>query len=172
MARSNRVRTFSARSRPRAATNWARSVASEEFVLAPSSKVLALTTELSNPGINETILRTHVELYVKPTSTALTFINGAFGGIVVNDLAVGVGVGSIPSPGAQATDDGWFVHQPFAAFGADTNDGSAAYTRYQIDSKAMRRVEEGFQIVWVIENTNILNTLNWVLNVSILTKLT
>ena len=111
MANRSRARVNTVVRAPRASTNWARSVSEEWFLLAANSKVLALTTVLSNPGIGETVRRTRIVFGVNTDQGALfEDWNGALGGVVVNDLAVGVGVGSIPSPGAEASDDGWFVH--------------------------------------------------------------
>ena len=40
---------------------------------------------------------------------------GALGFIVVSDLAIAAGAASIPSPGFNGSDDGWFVWQAFLA---------------------------------------------------------
>ena len=153
-------------------TNWARLVADAPIVVPAASKILMTTTVLSNPGIGETIRRTHIELFVgSDQSSIIEDWSGAIGGIVVNDLAIGVGVGSIPSPGIEASDDGWFVHQAFSGGNIRATGASPLYARYTIDSKAMRKVVEGFAVAWVVENTSATTGINVFFNVSILTSL-
>jgi len=99
---------------------------------------------------------------------------GAVGMIVVNDLAIAAGVASIPGPGTDLDDDGWFVWEPFQLVGEAKDggaDGSAQeWAGWSFDSKAMRRIEEGFGIAIVCENVNTSNGLEIALAASFLTS--
>ena len=82
---------------------------------------------------------------------------GAFGAIVINDLAIAAGVASIPGPVTDESDDGWFVWQPFGSLYGAVTVGTASRPTLmpiQYDSKAMRKVEEGFGIAFVVENAH------------------
>jgi hypothetical protein len=75
--------------------------------------------------------------------------------IVVSDLALAAGAGSIPGPVTDANDDGWFVWEPIN-FGNGT-DGTqiwAPVNSWQFDSRAMRRNSEGFGIAIMAENAD------------------
>ena len=72
--------------------------------------------------------------------------------VVVNDLALAAGAASIPGPFTDASDDGWFVHQ---FTGGNRPAATAAEsTIWEFDSRAMRRVEEGFGIAVMYENAS------------------
>ncbi len=145
--------------------------------LPAASKVLLATVVLSNPGINETVRRTRGQVIV--TSDQGSVIEeqlGALGAIVVSDTAVGVGVASLPDPVTDASDDGWFVWMPFMqATGFNPTsasiDSAAAKQTYDFDSKAMRRVEEGFTIAFVAANSHATFGLKIGISISILTSL-
>ncbi len=141
--------------RAKAVTTWSRfpSTASVPVTIAFGAEVILATVELSNPGIGETILRTRGLLQVtSDQGSAFEDQNLAFGMIVVSDPAAAVGITAVPKPGVEASDDGWFVHQYVMSAGASVNANDVS--RLYFDSKAMRRVEEGFQIAVVAENMN------------------
>ncbi len=169
------ARTFRGAARRRQPTNWARSVAAAYVTIPLSSKALITTVLLSNPGIGETVRRTRGVLsVVSDQSASLEVQLGAFGMVVVNDLAVAAGAASIPGPVTDASDDGWFVWLPIMQTGAAPAGGGATQSlpqRYEFDSKAMRRVEEGFAIALMIENSSATNGLAVACGISILTSL-
>jgi len=123
-----------------------------------SSKVLLGTFTLSNLNIDETVLRTVGSLSVTSDQASVTEPQiGALGMILVNDLALAAGAASIPGPITDRSDDGWFVYILIVsnmlvntAVGFDALAGA----RYDFDSKAKRRVEEGFGIAIMIENAS------------------
>ena len=152
MART-RVLTRSRGARP--GGTWAR-ITIGSFAVAGNTKVLAATGVLSNPGIGETIRRTRGIIGWRSDQTAVDEDQiGAFGAIVVSDLAIAAGVASIPGPDTDASDDGWFVWQPLLS-GFEFQSGTGVIFRtfqiFEFDSKAMRRVEEGFSQAFVVEN--------------------
>ena len=162
------ARRFAGGRTQRQPTNWARLVFGVEVAVAAGTKVLVSTIILSNPGINETIRRTRG---VASTSSVVSgAYHGAMGFVVVNDLAVAAGAASIPGPGTDASDDGWFVWQPMV-WDSPLTTASESHT-WAFDSKAMRRVEEGFAVAVMVENLDGTQSFNFSMGFSILTSLT
>jgi len=132
--------------------------------VAANTKVLLATLTLSNPGIDETVLRNVGIISIQSDQSAATEQQiGAFGMIRVTDIAAAAGVASIPGPITDATDDGWFTYVPFSqAFQFKTGvgfQGGDFAASYQFDSKAKRRVEEGSLLAMVVENAHATNGL-------------
>ena len=149
MARSAR-RGFAPRRTKRAAPAWGYTQSATELTIASDTKVLLGSFILSNPPLGETILRTRCRLWVRSDqAAAIEPQTGAFGLIVVTDRAVAAGAASIPGPATDGGDDGWFVHQQIIQASASTGISGVGY---EIDSKAMRKVEDGGEIAIVIEN--------------------
>ncbi len=119
-----------------------------------STKVLLGSFTLSNPNIDETILRTVGRISVSSDQTASTENQiGAFGLIVVNDLAVAAGAASIPGPVTDVADDGWFIYVPIThEILVATAVGIVNSVDYDFDSKGKRKVQEGFSIAIMVEN--------------------
>ncbi len=154
MARAVRRGVRRGSSKPTPGT-WARFV-DIPIDVSVSSKVLLATFVLSNVGIGETIRRTLGGIYVvSDQSAADEPLAGAFGMIVVSDLAGAAGAASIPGPFTDASDDGWFVWQGFSGEGklAATPTNPPAMDKL-FDSKGMRRVSEGFLIALMVENAS------------------
>ena len=156
-------------------TNWARDVDVALVLLPANSKVILATVVLSNPGINETVRRTRGAVIVTSDQEAVQEEQlGAVGAIVVSDQAVGVGVGSLPDPVSDASDDGWFMWMPFLQMTMTTLGGTSparSVAQYEFDSKAMRRVEEGFTVAFIAANSSPSTGLEIAFSVSILTSL-
>ncbi len=96
---------------------------------------------------------------------------GAMGMVVVSDLAIAAGVASIPGPVTDASDDGWYVWQ---ALGGQLDILVGAGPRqavYEFDSKAMRRIEEGFGVAIVVENAHATHGFNVLVYFSVLASL-
>ncbi len=131
-------------------------MATADTVIAFGAKTLIATLTLDNPGIAETIRRTRGVFSISSDqNAAIEDQVGAMGMMVVNDLAIAAGVASLPGPVTDANDDGWFVWVPFAQRGlAGAGPSNLASETYHFDSKAMRKVEEGFGIVLVVENAS------------------
>ena len=168
--------------RQRAPTNWARAVPANGTMttVAATNKAILGSVVLSNPGIGETIRRTRGLVSIRSDqASAFEEITGAFGMMVVNDVALALGVTGIPGPVTEANDDGWFVWLPFSELmvgnaGASPASifASRASMNYEFDSKAMRRVEEGFSVVMMIENEDSANGLVAGVSFSILSSRT
>ncbi len=105
-----------------------------------------------------TILRTRmVIIWASDQISATEAPVGDFGKIVVTDTAAGIGVTAVPNPSSidGDPDADWFVHQPVQDdFRFTTGVGyfTAAGRQYVIDSKAMRKFEDGQSLVMMIEN--------------------
>jgi len=146
--------------RKAAGTNWARGVfAGTPTTLLPATKALVGSVSLSNPGIGEVVRRTRGVFSVTSDQASLFEQQvGALGFIVVTDTALAQGIVSLPSPATDRNDDGWFVWESFCQIGGNTTGttigavGVAAPQVYFFDSKAMRKVEEGYSIAVVVEN--------------------
>ena len=139
-------------------------------VVPAATKVLLVVVALSNPGINETIRRTRGLVSIASDQTAAPEDqNGAFGAMVINDLAVAAGAASIPGPVTDANDDGWFLWVPFVRSFPAVN--GIESREYQFDSKAMRRVEEGFAIAFMVENASATDGFNIACGISLLSSL-
>ncbi len=138
----------------RRGSNWARLVNNDFQAVAAGTKVVLASLVLSNPGINETIVRTRGTFWVQSDqAAALEEQLGAFGMVVVSDLALAAGAASIPGPVTDANDDGWFVWEPFVTRNVSLT-GAIPGQIYQFDSKAARRVQEGFGIAIIVENAS------------------
>ncbi len=124
-------------------TDWARGVFAP--TLAAGVKFLIGSFTLANPGIAETVRRTIISWSATPSGFALPL---AFGMIVVTDQALSTGITALPGPVTDASDDGWFIWQSVMMGGA----GLPRNTR-EIDSRAMRRIEDGFSVAIMGENT-------------------
>ncbi len=136
-----------------------------------SSKVVVATQVLNNPGIGETVRRTRgVAIISSDQAAGVEDQFGALGFIMVNDLALAAGAVSIPGPVTDGSDDGWFVWQPLLGVGNIGANGRVGYV-VPFDSKAMRRVEEGFGIAIMVENASAANVFDFALGFSVLSSL-
>ncbi len=160
-----RARNFG---RPRPGGTWTRTVGVPGNV-AVSSKVLVGTFALSNPGIGETIRRTLGNIsVVSDQGAADESQSGAWGLIVVSDLAGAAGAAAIPGPFTDMTDDGWFVWGGWSQFVklGSTVSNPHIY-QHQYDSRAMRRMEEGFLIALMVENASASHVFNFAVTLSL-----
>ena len=151
-----RRRAFTGR-RSRRGTNWARTVEATVTTVPAASKVLLASFALSNPGIAETVVRTLGKFFwVSDQASAVESQLGAFGWIVVNDLALAAGAASIPGPVTDASDDGWFVWEAFGSKSEGFANGEPGFASELIkwESRAARRTEEGFGIAVMVENAH------------------
>ncbi len=171
MPRQNtRARSFS--TRRRAPTSWSRTVSAATLTVAASTKAVFSTFTLNNPGIGETVRRTRGQLWISTDQAAAVEEQaGALGFVVVSDLAIAAGAASIPGPFTDGNDDGWFVWQSFFHSGTANSSGMNNGQVFEFDSKAMRRVEEGFGISIMIENSHSMFGLKAMISIAMLTSI-
>ena len=140
-------------------------------VIPPASKLLLGTFTLNNPGIGETVRRTRGLISVgSDQSVAIENQLGAVGLVVINDVALTLGITAIPDPVSNDDDDGWFVFIPFVRKGINST-GNSPSTEFEFDSKAMRRVEEGFGIAIVVANASLIHGFEVAISMRMLTSL-
>ncbi len=99
-----------------------------------------------------TVVRTRFELMLISDQAAAIEVQAAgFGIAVVSDEATAVGVTAIPTPITDMGSDLWFVYQLIYADESNLTDRTKGGTKMTIDSKAMRKVDIGQDIVVVSE---------------------
>ena len=99
-----------------------------------------------------TIVRTHVELALRSDqSAAIERQQAAYGIAVVSDQAVAVGVTAVPTPVTESASSLWFMHQYIFADESNLTDRTRSQRNMTLDSKAMRKVEVGQDVVFVVE---------------------
>ena len=155
-------------------TNWGR-VATPIYVTVPAAtKVLFIPFTLDNPGISETVRRTRGRFHFHSDQGAsLEEISGAFGAVIVTDAAAAIGITAIPGPVTDASDDNWYLWESFMGALADNTGGNIASTNVPMqvfDSKAMRKVETGFQIAFVVENASATSGFRFAMSISLLSS--
>ena len=113
--------------------------------LGAASKLL-VTGFTSQPGAShETVVRTVGILAVGGGSAV-----GALGACVVSDIAFAAGIASLPDPVTEISDDLWNMIVPFAA----TSSADPNHRAYPFDSRAMRKIEEGQTLAFIIANAS------------------
>ena len=100
-----------------------------------------------------TVVRTHFIYSVRSDQAAANEDqSGAVGIAVVSEEASTVGVTAVPTPSSNSASDLWLMHSYFGQSGSSVNSGRVGYN-YAIDSKAMRKVDQGQDLVVVAEIT-------------------
>jgi len=103
-----------------------------------------------------TIIRTRLEITFGSDQIAGSEnVQGAFGIIVVNDIAAALGPTATPGP-ITDTDADWFVYQGMmntlqVVSGSGFNAADGNRKSYVVDSKAMRKVDLEEDIAWISE---------------------
>ncbi len=136
--------------------DWAISGETSSTTVAAATKVL-LGGFSPTAGIDLTVLRTVGLNYVSTDNPGASELQmGAWGIMLVNDLAFAAGAASIPGPFTDGGDDGWLAHQQFAQqwnFADATGEGQAGLG-YVFDSKAKRVWPTGMIAAVMVENAH------------------
>ena len=141
-------------------TQWLELVATEVAISGASTAVFILSLSTAEKALRPfTIVRTHFNWHVRSDQLAATEeYQSAVGMCVVSDQASAIGVTAVPTPFTDLASDLWFVHSIMAnqfifvsAIDFEANSGISK----DIDSKAMRKVEEGQDVAVVLENSSI-----------------
>jgi len=99
-----------------------------------------------------TIVRTRLKyMVVSDQAAAIETQVGAIGAAVVSTQASAIGVTAVPTPITDMESDLWFVHEIFMAQESNLTDRSKVGISGEIDSKAMRKVEDGEDVIIVAE---------------------
>jgi len=103
-----------------------------------------------------TVVRTH--LYLSIVSDQLAALEEqicAIGFCIVSDQASAIGVAAVPTPITDLGSDAWYLHQIISStfvVGDATGFQDGGNKDMNVDSKAMRKVEDGFDNVVTIES--------------------
>ncbi len=79
----------------------------------------------------------------------------SYGHCVVSDQAVAIGVTAIPTPDTDQISDLWYVYEMLVnrfTFVSGVGVDNQSFTTRYFDSKAMRKVEEGQDLISVVES--------------------
>ncbi len=102
-----------------------------------------------------TVIRTRGVFSVASDQEAADeFIDCAFGAAVVSDEAVAIGVSAVPTPSTDNDSDLWHVYERILdqfTFASGVGFQGQSSRMIQVDSKAMRKVEDGQDLVDVVE---------------------
>ena len=99
-----------------------------------------------------TIVRTHLEIVLRSDQAAAIEVQiAAVGLAIVSDQAVAVGVTALPTPISDAASNLWFLHKYVFADESSLTDRTRGQTNLAVDLKAMRKVEQGQDMVVMLE---------------------
>ena len=133
-------------------SQWSQ-LADQGFVaVASAGSTLVSSTSFEEPG---TIVRARGQISIRPASNVADVdIVGAFGIGLVSAEALAIGITAVPTPHSDVDWGGWMVWQSFAlAFESITQAGVLQNSwSFEIDSKAMRKVETSSAMVFVAES--------------------
>ena len=102
-----------------------------------------------------TVVRTHLELMVySDQAAAIEYQGVGVGACVVSEPALAIGITALPTPVTDMDSDLWFLHKLVYSMESNLTDRTRAGTVVTIDSKAMRKVNDGSEIVFVAELTS------------------
>ena len=161
MARSSRFQPRSFPQRNRRMFTWIGGTitAFDTSALAAGASTLiaSIDTRLDGaPQAPYTVVRVRGMLQVFSDQVlAVEAPHGAYGIAVVNGEAFDAGVASIPTPFTESFDDRWLYHTYWNAVfidGVTAGEIDSQMANIIIDGKAMRKVDIGDVIVFVIEN--------------------
>ncbi len=133
------------------------------FVSEDNSGLAAATAAVISNSLNATalalrpftVVRSRIHLNIQSDQLAASEDQvGAFGIAVVSDQAVGIGISAVPTPVTDLGSDLWLAHQYMTAstgFLSAVGFEAQFTTNYEFDSKAMRKVEDGSDLIFVKE---------------------
>jgi len=170
------IGAFRGRSAPRRESLWIGSVDETTVtVVAPGGVDFQGSLNSTALALRPfTVVRVRGLIYVRSDQTANTETPfGALGMAIVSDQAVAVGVTALPSPITDEASDLWFMFQHVAT-GLQVSSAvgiPGPANVYEFDSKGMRKVEDGQDLVIVFENASSSDGLSYVTKYRILVKL-
>jgi len=143
--------------------------------LAAATPVLLSTLSTTGLALRPfTVIRSRGLFLVRSDQVSADEIQiAAYGGAVVSDVASTVGVAAVPTPITDSVSDLWFFYQlGFSSFDFVTGAGFGDFSKnFEIDSRAMRKVEEGQDLITVVENSAVGSGVNVITGVRFLIKL-
>ena len=136
-------------------TLWIGGVDTQATIAAGANPLLISSLNATALALRPfTIVRTRGLISIASDQVAASeFQHCMYGKAVVSDQAVAIGVTALPTPRTDSASDLWFVFETMFeefVFGDGTGFQQYVATRI-IDSKAMRKVEDGQDLVAVVE---------------------
>jgi len=131
---------------------WAVTPTSTVSIGSPGLAILAFSLTAAGLALRPfTVVRHRLVWFARSdVVTGGEVWGGAVGGCVVSDQASAIGVTAVPTPITDQQSDLWyFYEQQFGRFGGTQVEEVGR--QMQIDSKAMRKVEEGEDLIIVLE---------------------
>ncbi len=161
--------------RPRRKTFWVASADSTAVqALAAGAAILDQSLTWTDELGPSTIVRTRGSLWVGSDQAAASERPfGAMGFALVSEQARGIGITAVPQPISDESSDLFFVWQPFLAatlIATAVGFAGVAMERYDFDSKAMRKINEGDAVAVTLENASAADGLNYVIKWRMLIK--
>jgi len=137
-------------------TLWIGGVVVRTLLASASTAVIQRVLSASGLALRPfTIIRTRGWLHQQTDNNAASENQeSVYGQAIVTDQAVAIGVTAVPTPATDSDSDAWFVYEGMAtgwAFISATGATMNGLYR-EFDSKAMRKVEDGFQPIDVVES--------------------
>ncbi len=156
-------------------TDWTATPPNTQFTLLAANTVLLTDSFVTSGDQVETLVRTRGLLTVlSDQASASEEPFGAWGIAKVSDQAFAIGASAIPFPYTNAASDLWLAHGYWACpmVGATlVGFSGSGVQRYEIDSKAMRKLTPDETFVVMIENANATDGVKFNLDLRLLAKL-
>jgi len=145
--------------RNRRDTLWIGSPSTDTTIAAANTAVLILSLGAAGLALRPfTVVRVRCYWHLKSDQTANTEAWGAsIGYAVVSDQASAIGVTAVPTPETDKSSDLWMLHATrYGQYSVSSAIGVLEQGFGEnIDSKAMRKVQEGEDFITVLETPNI-----------------
>jgi len=152
---SNQVRT------PRRRSEWGLGPGGSAITQLTGTGSVFLGSGIVSSTLPITVVRIRGELllFLSSATAALDGYTGAFGIGRVATSAFSAGITAVPTPVAEQSWEGWLYHRYFSITAATPMDGQAATDtdvlnnvtaalRIEVDTKAMRKLEEDEQTIY------------------------
>ena len=138
-------------------SEWASVTSGTPATLAPGVAILFASFSQASLGflVPATLIRVRGMLYWDTNGSAHGRSFGAVGIAVVKETARVAGIASLPSPITEASDDIWLFHhflQCSRALSTANGFRGDFVHSFEMDAKAMRKLEDGDAVVIVVEN--------------------
>ncbi len=136
-------------------TVWFGGVISVTTLAAASTATLVTSLNAAALALRPfTVIRTRGTLQLTSDQTAATENQDVqYGRCVVSDQATAIGVTAVPTPSTDNSSDAWYVFETvFSQLFVTTDIGRfISVQQHDFDSRAMRKVEDGFDVISVVE---------------------
>ncbi len=151
-----RSRGFTHQSRSRRRRGWEVGPGDTTVTAVSSSSAVFMGAGASalQDGLTLARLRGRFAAFLDTATGIGDGFSGAFGIGIVKAPAFAAGISSVPTPIAEQDDDSWIFWMPVQVFAQDASDaglGRGAFQEIVVDSKAMRKLNEGDVIYAALE---------------------